>query len=55
MASVLTFVQANWILLCWIACEVMSVIPGIQSSSIGTLIYGTLKGLLGSTPPPPLK
>jgi len=52
MASVLPWLQSNWPLVAWIVCEVMSFIPGIQSSSIGTLIYNLLKG--AAKPPAPL-
>lgn len=48
------WIQEHWTLIAWILCEILALIPAVKSNSILTLVYSTLKSMIGSNPPPPL-
>jgi len=46
----LAWLQANYLVLALVVSEILPLIPGIQSNSIGQLVINALKSLLAPKP-----
>lgn len=50
MAALIAWLQSNYLLLALILSEILPMIPGVQSNSIGQLIINGLKALIAPKP-----
>ena len=51
----LAWLTANWMVLALVVEELLPLIPGVASNSIGQLMIAAIKQLLASEPPPAAK